>query len=157
MYYEVSDHGHVRSWKNGRFGRRKEPRLLKTSFHDFGYPFLEINGKNRFVHHLVLEAFVGPRPPEKKHCRHIDGNPKNNHVSNLAWATVKENANDRQIHGTQVKGAQLPFSKLKESDIPEIRRLIKTGVSCRKIGKMFNVSECPILLIKQGKTWKHVK
>src|SRR5262245_15940652 len=38
----------------------------------------------RYIHHLVLEAFVGPRPPGMV-CRHLDGDPAHNHVENLRW------------------------------------------------------------------------
>jgi hypothetical protein len=51
-----------------------------------------------FVHRLVLDAFVG-RCPEGQQCRHLDGDPTNNHLSNLAWGTAAENATDRDIHG----------------------------------------------------------
>jgi hypothetical protein len=36
----------------------------------------------RYVHHLVLEAFVGPRP-EGLVCCHWDGDPGNNRLENL--------------------------------------------------------------------------
>jgi hypothetical protein len=61
-------------------------------------------GVTRSVHHLVLELFVGPRPPGME-CRHLDGNPQNNHRSNLAWGTSKENVADQYLHGTRRRRA----------------------------------------------------
>jgi hypothetical protein len=38
-----------------------------------------------YVHDIVCETFVGPRPSEKHVVKHIDGNVFNNAADNLAW------------------------------------------------------------------------
>ena len=50
-------------------------------------------GKHRrdYVHRLVAEHFIGPEPEPGMVVNHIDGDPFNNHVSNLEWASVSEN------------------------------------------------------------------
>jgi hypothetical protein len=58
-----------------------------------------------YVHHLVLEAFVGPRPAGRQ-AAHGDGDKANNVVTNLRWATRKENEGDKVRHGTKVFGAR---------------------------------------------------
>ncbi len=44
-----------------------------------------------YVHRLVAEHFISPCPEPGMVVNHIDGNPFNNHVSNLEWVTVSEN------------------------------------------------------------------
>lgn len=45
----------------------------------------------RSIHRLLLQTFV-PNPEGKAHVNHIDGDKSNNDLSNLEWATPKENA-----------------------------------------------------------------
>jgi hypothetical protein len=61
---------------------------------------LYLNGTrpSRKVHTLVLEAFVGPRP-DGMVTRHLDGDPSNNRLSNIAYGTPRENSLDRVRHG----------------------------------------------------------
>lgn len=44
-----------------------------------------------YIHRLVAEHFIGPSPKDGMVVNHIDGDPFNNHVSNLEWVTVGEN------------------------------------------------------------------
>jgi len=110
----------------------------------------------------VLESFVGPCP-EGMECCHNDGNPSNNFVENLRWDTRSNNQKDRESHGTMTnpiwidrKGSKNGRAKLKEEDIPNIRNLIKYGLSNIEISKIFNVSKYTIKAIRLNKNWKHI-
>lgn len=108
-YYEVSDHGRVRSvarvypfTRDGAtFMQFRPGRAMKTHVKKSGYvevclraAALGRKSKPRLVHALVLEAFVGPRPQAHMQGCHGDGNKLNNHVSNLRWDTPLGNAAD---------------------------------------------------------------
>lgn len=55
--------------------------------------------RDKYLHHIVLEAFVGPRPPGMQ-CRHLNGNSLDNRLENLQWGTAREDNYDRVRHGT---------------------------------------------------------
>lgn len=100
-WYMVSNLGRVESWK--RVDSAGRSTVLKQSTIKGGYQVvtLYVAGKplTRLVHILVLEAFVGPKPLGME-TRHLDGNPANNVLTNLTYGTPRENAADRDTHGT---------------------------------------------------------
>ena len=93
-YYEVSDRGNVRRIGGG----------IRSLHRDRdGYLSLAMSGGGRRVskarvHILMLEAFIGERP-QGQVCRHLDGNPGNNVLTNLRWGTESENQHDAVAHG----------------------------------------------------------
>ena len=108
-----------------------------------------------YVHVLVLMAFVGPRP-EGMQCRHLDGSKDNNHVSNLAWGTAKQNQHDSILHGTASRGEKCGTSKLKPADVLKIRRRRANGEILRVIADDFRVSFACISHAANRRTWKHI-
>lgn len=99
--YEVSDHGRVRSW--ARYGSLPTPHLRVQTTTPSGHKALTFvkHGRQRTesIHRLVLLAFVGECPVGLE-VRHLDGDPANNHLSNLRYGTPSENVLDRVRHGT---------------------------------------------------------
>lgn len=106
-WYEVCDTGHVRSLDRhvphpygGTAIRRG--RVLRPSLYR-GYPRVNLRRPELscFVslHHLVLFAFIGPRP-EGMEALHGDGDRLNARASNLRWGTRSENVADAISHGT---------------------------------------------------------
>jgi hypothetical protein len=89
--YKVSSHGNVLKFSNGEW----VPQRL--SKHTRGY--LQFAGI--LVHVAVCEAFHGERPTSKHTPDHIDKNKKNNHYSNLKWATMKEQLQGREKFTTR--------------------------------------------------------
>lgn len=100
--YLVSSHGRVVSM---RPWRGQGSRELRGAPHQKGYRTVQLcrhgEAPKRFlVHALVAEAFLGPRPADMPHTRHLDGDPSNNAVWNLSYGTASQNAFDRVQHGT---------------------------------------------------------
>ena len=78
----------------------KSGKILSPVDNGHGYFSVAISGApRRYVHQLVLEAFVGPRPPAYQ-ARHLNGCRGDNRLENLAWSTPSENARDKRQHGT---------------------------------------------------------
>jgi hypothetical protein len=126
--------------------------------HGYSKVVLYCNGKciNRFVHVLVLEAWVGPRPKGMQ-ASHLDGNRKNNTAENLIWEYPKENHARKLVHGTALLGSRHWRTKLTEADIPTIRQLLATGkYTFYEIGRMYNIEDSAIRHIAKGNTWQHV-
>lgn len=100
--YEVSNTGFVRRASASR--RAPSGRMVKSRPNAGGYLRVCLYRagaqKDHFVHHLVLEAFVGSRPEGMEGCHSPDRNPANNDATNLRWDTKSENQYDRVRHGT---------------------------------------------------------
>jgi hypothetical protein len=151
--YEVSDQGQVFSLF---FGRELKQYKLNPEARYAVVWLTTATGKGKAfpVHHLVLEAFVGPRPEGMIAC-HGQGGSKDNSLQNLSWGTYKQNNGpDRERDGTALHGSSHPSAKLTESDVREIRL---GTLSLAQAAKKFHVSETVICNARNYKTWKHVQ
>ena len=88
--------------------RRKAPRELvpfdRKTKSLAPSPYLSVNVKrdgdarprNRYVHHLVALAFIGPRPEGAEVC-HGPGGSKDNRPSNLRYDSPEANSAEREL------------------------------------------------------------
>lgn len=165
--YEVSDQGRVRNLErtvtvrgrsDGQTAKTIRERILRPGLSS-GRPVVNLHAdtkrRHALVHHLFLEAFVGPRP-DGTECRHLDDNRQNNTLRNLEWGTRRENMADRKRNGLQrraPRGEKNNASKLTESDVLTIRHLRAGGLTYLKIAQRMNVSLQTIGRIVKGDTW----
>lgn len=109
-FYEVSDQGRVRSLDrtvpHPVYGSaRLRGKVLKARLSPAAtYPSVTLAGqKLRYIHRLVLEAFIGPKPEGMVTC-HSNGDPTDNRLENLRYDTYSSNLNDAVRHGTYRNG-----------------------------------------------------
>ncbi len=115
-------------------------RRLKPLLNNCGYYMVDLhkNGKSEklAIHRLMLLTFVG-KCPEGHQARHLNGDKTNNSISNLAWGTVKENAEDRMQHGTHVTHNK----KVSAQDIVDFKWLKSQGIKQYEIAAMYGIHE----------------
>lgn len=123
------------------------------------YVLRDESGKRieRAAHVLVANAFLGPRP-EGLWVLHWDDDGLNNCLSNLRHGTPKENAADALRLGNFQQGERHVGSRLKATQVHEIRHLLMTtDMGYAEIGGLFNVKLGAIRSIYRGQTWKHLE
>lgn len=153
--YQVSDLGRVRSLKRGSWKFLKSA-ISGTSSYRYVQLHKDSSVKNRPVHQLVLEAFVGQRPAGDYQGCHNDGDSGNNSLSNLRWDTQAGNFADKKLHGTESKGSKHGQAKLNESQVLNIRRRLNSGEKQQTLADEHGVSRVLISLIKTRKVWTHI-
>lgn len=162
--YRVGDDGSVWSRRRGnRWGvhyRGPWKRLKPKRGDRYGHLAVELRSDDgphsRYVHRLVLGAFVGPCPPGME-CCHGNGNPRDNRLTNLRWDTPSANSADKKAHGTlqDARGERNSRAKLSLADVFAIRSLAGK-LSSGKIGARFGVCGSTVRRIISGKDWTHL-
>lgn len=158
--YEVSSWGRVRRNSASRMapaGYVMKPRLYQ------GYPRYALSKHQRYwhicAHRLVALAFLGPPPFPEAHVAHHDGNRQNNHVSNLRWATGKENEADKKRHGTACgarPGEAHHNAKLTQEQVCKMRRLAASGMPLKQVARRMGVAYLTAYDAIVGITWQSI-
>ena len=150
--FYISKNGEIFSTARGKgIVKRKSTSTID------GYKRIKLTsmGETLRIHREVLKAF--DRLPNKGEiCRHLDGNPKNNHVSNLKWGNHKENAQDCLKHGRNkfqiLVGEKSPTAKFSDIEIEDIRTRRKEGATYKEIMEIYDISKSHVSYIINGKT-----
>jgi hypothetical protein len=119
-----------------------------------GYPYGVITflGRPRGAHESVL-LMLGPRPFSRAHASHSCGRPQCVNPEHLSWKTAKQNAADRDLHGTGAKGSSNPRSILTEEQVLEIRARHTAGQGPTEIARDYPVKVKTISAIVNRKAW----
>ena len=98
--YEVSNLGNIRALDRTVKGNSKRGtqnisgHAKKKSIAKTGYEVVLLHKdgsyKTKTIHRLVAKAFI-PNPDNRPIVNHLDGNKRNNRVTNLEWCTQKRN------------------------------------------------------------------
>lgn len=152
--YRVSNEGRVASRKYGDW------RVLKPGMNSAGYllAVLCVNGtrRNRHVHTLVAEAFLGPRPTPGHEVNHIDGIRVNNLVENLEWVTGSENQRHRIDvlgHNNTRRGEAHGFAKLTDNLVRAVRTRYANGETQGRIAADLGVCQSSVSKIVNRENW----
>ena len=149
--YYITDDGKVWSERTQKF--------LSFQYDKNGYVKVQMrstdNKSHRYsVHRLVLENFKPVENMENLQVNHIDGDKKNNNLTNLEWTTSEKNirhAIDNNLRAT-INGA----SKLTPEQVIEIYRRATNGERNIDLGKEFNIHPDQVGRIKNKKAWKEI-
>lgn len=146
--YEVSDLGRVRNIQTGTFVQPYwQGKYLAFTIH---------RKRKRQVVRMqvaVLEAFVSERPKGMV-AAHLDGDPSNNRLDNLIWATFSENEAHKVLHGTHSRGEKSPHSKFTNSEAELIRKAYSLGLSRIDLARLTKVNVATIDCIVSGKRYQ---
>lgn len=162
--YEVSSHGRVRSleFRNGKTRmRRRIPLVMRHTFSgsDRSRPAVSLcrDGivRTRQIARLVLEAFIGPCPKGME-CSHLNGNPVDNRVENLAWMTHRDNIGMKELHGTSQRGERGGRAVVSDDDVREIRRLRAQGLRIIELAAIYGICESQASNIARRLQWTHI-
>lgn len=124
--YWVSTEGRVWSAKSQKF---MKPKRLDRH----GHVGIEIyNGKSniryRYLHRLMGKAFL-PNCEDLPVVRHLDDDPSNNNINNLAWGSQKDNMRDCMENGRWYEFSKEDRQKAnKDRVVPVIVTDTRTGI-----------------------------
>lgn len=163
--YEVAKSGLLRSLprkcktKNG--ATQVRPGRLLGHVTAAGYKAARLTDstgatRRKYVHQLVLEAFVG-KCPAGLQALHGEGGACDNSLRNLRWGTPAQNQLDRFRDGTDGCGERNPLAKLTAK---AVRFIKKNYISYDRefgssaLARKFGVSQGAVWLVLSGKTWR---
>lgn len=101
---------------------------------------IKLKGFTTKVHRLVALAYI-PNPEMKPQINHIDGDPTNNHYTNLEWVTDKENKVHARASGlyTNKYGLESSNGKLSDEQVLDIIDRKSKGEYYKDIAKIYNI------------------
>jgi hypothetical protein len=115
-----------------------------------GYRYCSFKNKEVNAHRLVYAKFVGPLSMHLQ-INHKDGNPSNNHVSNLELVTQSEN----QLHRYRClkRGPIIGNKKISHEIAGMIREQRKLGATYSELINQFGLCKSTISYVVNKRTW----
>jgi hypothetical protein len=140
--------------------------LWIASVAGLGYGQIKIPGQRRqiYAHRLSYLLHVGEIPEGLVICHRCDV-PRCVNPAHLFIGTGADNQQDMTAKGRGTGGRKMPVhsgiknsqARLTERNVREIRKLIKLGLSHRKIGQLFGVTGAQIGHIAHGRAWSYLE
>lgn len=151
--YTINDNGEIFSDISGKMKTRNKGN---TEYQIINFMTQEGKKKTYRVHRLVMMAFKPIENMDNLEVNHIDGDKKNNALSNLEWCSASENQKHAFQTGLQQprKGEKSNFSKLTQADIDKIFELRNLGWLQKDIASQIGCTRSNISYILNHKTWQ---
>lgn len=152
-HYAVSSLGRIMRVAGGKAAR--PGRILKPTPNAGGYPtvWLSVNGIHhaRMVHLLTAQAFIGP--PYGREVNHKDANKLNPAMTNLEYATRRENADHAMAFGLYNKGTQCYNAVVTPLEVRGVRAAYAKGETQKNIAAHYGIGKHIVQSIVTGKAW----
>jgi hypothetical protein len=161
-WYEVSNHGRVRSFIRRSDGQRvkREVALIMREQYSEKFAYLSVSlskGIGRAntipIHILVALVFVkNPKPNEYKYVNHKYGDKLDNYYEHLEWCTQGQN----QKHAYDTGLRKKPNGTLNGRNILteyQVLEIFNSKENHYKLAAEYGVARMTISHIKQGKIW----
>lgn len=145
--YNVNKNGEI---SNVATGRTLKPFIDRRGYEN--YSLWDDNGKRKTMrcHQIVARMFI-PNPNNYPQVDHLDGNKRNNKVSNLEWVTNQENNLRARAHGLMTASNVYP-----KDIIEEICQLLSQNISMYEIARMLHCSKDLVFNIKHRISHKNI-
>lgn len=120
-----------------------------------GYGRLRIQNKDDGAHRISFIIYYGDIP---SNCcvMHKCDTPSCVNPTHLVVGNNILNTKDRDFKQRQAKGEKNGNCKLTKKQVAKIKELSASGLSSRKVGRIFGISKTHVLYIRGGKAWKHL-
>ncbi len=153
--YFASEDGEILSFVKSRNKPRKLKPITSKDGHKYVFAYQSGEMSKLWIHRAVLLAWVGP-PENGQEARHLNDNPADNSILNLAWGSRLENVDDKRRNGRLPVGERAGTHKLTEKQVLEIRRLHGT-MSLRQTARRYGVSHTCIRRAALGIKWAYLE
>jgi hypothetical protein len=147
--YEIDEDGKIFSVRTGK--------EIKTQITRDGYLTVKlgmVDGKRKRsrIHRLMITSFQGIDRPQME-VNHIDGNKRNNHISNLEWCSHQENMRHSALLKLRRGGKREdnPNFKITAEIALQIREDRLSGMSVDEVRKKHNVGKKAYYQVVNGK------
>jgi hypothetical protein len=167
-HYAADVRGRIWSCKPRRFGIEPTPWRILATYRIGPQQHQGVKlcsgkrpGRLLGVHTIVLWTFRG-KAKKGQECRHLDGNPRNNCLSNLAWGTRSENVRDAIRHGTRdffppdLNGTNSVCARFTAKQVTCIRELVRLGMKKSYLARQHNCHRNIIYVMCTRRTYRNV-
>lgn len=142
-------------WEKVAKGNEKDCWLWQGGLFSTGYgqfTFYIDGRKWSAAHRIAYFLHYGVIPKGLKVCHKCD-TPQCVNPFHLFLGSQADNMRDMAEKGRSLKGEKHSLSKLTETQVIQLKKLLAGGLSLTKAARMFNVNRATISDIKHGRTW----